>query len=978
VPRWLILLCGLVGLLAGAALPLAPVHVVTTTLTWPATGQPAASTSALFAPYRPTVLEAVIPCAALRATGEPVVVLATGTGSDGLVVTSGPAGDSASFDGRAVPLRVGDGAAADCDVHVSAGPSGVSVVSPDGQRTDLAGQPVPKVFGFRTDLDPAARAGLSVTARSTDPFTTSPSVVKYALIALQLCAAACCLLYAWRLVPRLRRPRRFGWRQAWWVDAGVVATLAGWAVIGPLAVDDGWASMIARNVLATGNPGNYYRWWNASEVPFAFSEELLAPFAAVSVAPLWLRLPSTLLAVATWLVLSRGVLGAALPVRSATVRIRLLAAGCLLCAWLPFNLGTRPESFVALGVTAALACSMRARDLRGLSLLALVVGLTVPISPSGVLVFAPMLVFAPRLAAAMRRSSSTRSAVAVHLVLLSCIATIGLTVIFADQTWDALVTATHWHAFFGPTLPWYDEPDRYHHLLQADQQGSASKRVPVLLTLAMLPIVGALVARRRDRDRLGRIAVRLAAVVVIGQLLLAVSPSKWSYHLGAAAGPFAALLTVGVVLLARRARTPDRYLATVGVAGTVLLIAAASVSFDGPNAWWQPAVYDVPWSTGPPRPLGISLNEPLVWLVVPVLSSLAVGRRRVAGAVARAPAAVVLTAIVVALALLIGSFVAAPLRRPEASLARVNLNRVTGQRVCGLADDVQVLPDGPVLSTSGDGGGQLSGFTAQSGYLPTAPPPDPPGTGASTHVWGSRTPDASATGSLTTEWFLLPPQPANGGVAVSVSGRTDGGNRLALEFGHFDGATVVSVGELVPPDRPAVDENPAFPLWRTIGVDSVDFPAGADRVRIRAIDGRADALGWLAVTGPRLRSQVGLTPFLAGHGPVLLSWPTAFLFPCVQDLAEVSAGVATTPGVVVESPRPHLTEDRKTDIGGVFAGLDTFGRLHEVPSRLVGHPELDWGAVLVSDGAVRDAYQRAESETLVTGIGGVAHPPPEH
>ena len=46
-------------------------------------------------------------------------------------------------------------------------------------------------------------------------------------------------------------------------------------MIGPLAVDDGWATTIARNFAATGNPGNYYRWWNAAEVPFALSQQLL-------------------------------------------------------------------------------------------------------------------------------------------------------------------------------------------------------------------------------------------------------------------------------------------------------------------------------------------------------------------------------------------------------------------------------------------------------------------------------------------------------------------------------------------------------------------------------------------------------------------------------------------------------------------------------------------------------------------------------
>jgi arabinosyltransferase B len=712
-------------------------------------------------------------------------------------------------------------------------------------------------------------------------------------------------------------------------------------------------------------------------VPFALDQQLLSPLTQISLAPLWLRLPSTVLAIATWLVLSRGVLGAALSLRAGTARIRLLAAACLLSTWLPFNLGTRPESYVALGVTIVLALAMRARSPIGLGLMVLTVALTMPISPNSVLLAAPILVFAPRLLEALRATAPSRVHLATHVLLLCCVGAVTLTVIFGDQSWDALVTATDWHTFFGPSLPWYDEPDRYHYLLQQDQQGSFAKRLPLLLSVAILPLVGLLVARRRDRDFVGRAAVRLGAVTLVALLLFSASPSKWSYHLGAAAGLFAALLTVGVVLMARRARTPDRYAIIVGIAGSALVIAAVTLAFNGPNAWWLPAVYDVPWASEPPRPLGIPLDNPLPWIVIIVASAL-LHRRRPAQASTGSPAVVAVVAIGVVLALLLGSFVAAPLRRPEGSLAVVNLHRLTDSRVCGLADEVQLLPDGPRLSTVG-GGDQLAGFVVQGGYPPNAPPPDPPGTGASTYLWGSRTPDDRVTGSMTSAWFALPPQPANGGVALSVSGRTDDGNGLTFEFGRSGGADVVPLGDRTPVDRPAADEDPAHPLWRTIGVDASDLPAGADRIRIHAVDGRSDASGWLAITGPRLRSFVPLNQFLDTNGPVLVSWPQAFLFPCVHDVVKVSGGVATTPRTVIESPRPLLADDRKRDVGGVFAAVTDARDLREIPSRLVGHPEVDWGSVLVNaDPAGRDAYQRTVTRALVPGAGGTRHVPPEH
>src|SRR5260370_13005911 len=98
----------------------------------------------------------------------------------------------------------------------------------------------------------------------------------------------------------------------------------------------------------------------------------------------------------------------------------------------------------------------------------------------------------------LRQAAPGRLGLLAYLVLLGCVGAVGLTVIFADQTWDGLITATNWHTFFGPSLPWYHEPDRYHYLLGEGQQGSFAKRLPVLLTAALLAIVAMLFARRAD------------------------------------------------------------------------------------------------------------------------------------------------------------------------------------------------------------------------------------------------------------------------------------------------------------------------------------------------------------------------------------------------------------------------------------------------------------------------------------------------
>jgi arabinosyltransferase C len=320
-----------------------------------------------------------------------------------------------------------------------------------------------------------------------------------------------------------------------------------------------------------------------------------------------------------------------------------------------------------------------------------------------------------------------------------------------------------------------------------------------------------------------------------------------------------------------------------------------------------------------------------------------------------------------AVAVLLGSLLAAPLRRPAGSLAMMNLHRLTGGPFCGLADDIQVLPDGPVLAPVGTfspgPAQQLTGFTALTGFDPAYPPPDPPGTGMSTELWGSLVGGPQSTGTMTSPWFKLP---AASGLAVSVSGRTDRGNELVLEFGQARYAGVTTLGSRVPYDRVRHNQDnfdgpPEYRPWRSIGLDAAQVPTGADRVRIRAVDASTDPDGWLAVTGPRMRSLVGFNQFLAVRGPVLVSWPQAFLFPCVRNIVRVADGLAGAPEVVIEAPRREGRLSAITtaqDQGGDFAAIRPFGRLYEVPTRLAGHPDVDWGALeLSADTAERDAYQ---------------------
>ncbi len=1050
-------------------------HADQVQISWPAPGQAPVSTTAVLVPYRPAELTATVPCAAVRAAASldrPVTVLATGGSLDagggvlvrvdsgqasvlvnGRLVAQavlpeapvagfGTAGSERAGSERAGSRSAGPDAARatgpDCGARITADGAGVEVTLA-ASRVRLAGEPVPEVASFRTELDPTAAAGLTVRARPVTPFATSPTGLKAALLVTQLVAVAAALALLWRrYATRGARSPRLRPRRVWWVDGGVLAVLGGWAVLGPLSDDDGFAAMIARNASAAGDQGNYYRWWNASETPFALAQHVLAPLTEVSLVPLWLRLPSTMMGVAAWFALSRGVLGAIPGLGANRARVRLAAAVCFLAGWLPYDLGVRPEPYVALGLTVLLALLLRARTPAGLGAATLVAALTMTASPSGLLVLAPIVLFAGRLrrlvGAHDRQNGVVHSRAALAL-LIAGIGAVGMSVVFADQTLHGVLTATRWHTEFGPSLAWTQEWRRYGFLLGDSQDGNAAKRLPVLLAFALLPVLGVALARRGDRDPRNAAAARLAGVLAFALALLWLTPSKWSHHFGVLAGINAAFLVVAAVTLVRHAREQpthrplDRTLLGTGLVGAALVAVAAALSFAGPNAWWQPAVYAVPWAAGPVRPLGLPLDWPVVWLVgagtLAALVRLRSGELAARAAVAAAPGVLAMVAAGVSVAVLLHSFVAAPLVRPEGSLAAESAARLTGGQGCAVGDDIQVLPDTPggvlapadegaaeespadegpadegspdggrtalsAAGVSGASGAVLAGFAVGAGFGRYGPP-EPPGVGASTYTWGSRTGGGASTGRLVSEWFALTVPRPNQELAMTVSGRTDDGNRLALEFGRTDpdgtdpDGRITSLGERAmidqPHDDPAAPPDPA--VWRSAWLPADQVPAGADRVRVLAVDAAADEQGWLAFTGPRLRDVRSLPEFLgqgqhAGQdvGPVLVNWPIAFLFPCVRDTAVVAHGVAAAPRVVLEAPGRYAgLADASTDpgVGGNFAALRVLGRVGELPSRVVGHPGLDWGSVRLVDYQVdgrrlaRDRYQLTLTRVTVPG-----------
>lgn len=998
----LALVVGILGIAAAVLVPFMPVLAKTTTVTWPQEGRAPASTMALFVPYAPTQVHLDIPCSILRAgqqRTEPTTLVSShlpGRPTNGFAVTT--SGDHVRVLVGGQEIMYAPVPTEECSIALDADASGTTVRLGDQVRAAPHSH-VEEIFAFATDLAPQDARGLSVTATTSDWFSNTPSAPKITIIAIQLGLAAGAFVLL-RSADRQRRPKktaRLIWlsrlRAGWWprtVDAAVLAVLGYWIVLGPMTPDDSFATMIARQGWLTGDTSNYYRWENTSEAPFALAHHLLEPFVALSSNPMFLRVPSVLAGLLTWAVLSRGAAPALLPGVSRTWGVRALLAVSFLACWLPFGMGTRPEALTALGSTVALACAVRgATRSGGLVLLGvgvLAAGLTTAASPAGFTSFAPFLVLAPRILRKVRDHPRPIQSTLSTVALLGCAGAVGIVAMFADQSWFGVARATELHQFYGPNVAWFQESMRYENLLGFELQGSIARRVPVLLTLAMLMCTALLLARGAHRLPGMRWSYVAPACWAVDLALLWLTPSKWTHYFGAFAGVGAVALTSSVVLLVAVSRQwrPSHTTVVIGLISTGLCVAVAGVSFAGTNNWFLYSQFGVLWGEQPLRPL----NSPLLWLLLVtalVLAPLLRRSSRRSGLpirmLVRAPAVLTCTVSTALVAILLVSFGVAPLRQQDSySLGGQNLSRLWDGANCGIMDKLVAtpeIPNGALVAAEGDV--QHRGFTLDSGYAPDHEPPDAPGTGTSRWLWGSLTGGQLNTGSLTSQWFTLPDVRPDQELAVSVAGRTGDGNALVLEFGRsradaepqpvahhrLDDSYKDSDERATYPTERVLTQKPQDnPNWRTLHLNPRRIPTGANRVRVRATDATTDAGGWLAVTGPRIRSVVPLRQFLQARGhhtkTSYVDWSMTWLFPCVGNLAAVGNGLVQPPRVLFNPPESMEFAGRAAyakSVGGSFTGVDELGTRREIPTRLVGTEDTpryeDWGHVEVVEYPIR-------------------------
>ncbi len=917
--RLVALVAGLVSVLAALAFPFAPVTRPDVTYSWPAPGSSSPAPAAIpMLPYQPVTTTASVGCDAVRAVPPGTVLLATtpprpdplAEPLQGLTMTADP--------GAAVSITVGGHDVAPvalpggpCTLRLVSGIGATTVAldSPSGTRqvARLDGDTRPAVAGAFTGA--ASSAGVSLSVVADTRFQTSAGGLKIALGVLAVVAfvvalgAVVVLSRRRRLVsdgPSLTPDVRMeafshppGRHRL--VDAGVVLGLLLWQVIGPLTVDDGYIAGIVRSRTQNGQVGTVFRWLNSPETPFGWFYDVLALIARADPAPFWLRLPATALAIVGWFLLSRAVLPK-LGLERLPRLVPWLAGVVYLAWWLPYDLGVRPEPWVLVGSTAVLVLTERAvarRSVTPLVVALLVAGVTLAVTPTGLMAFAPLVAAVLPLVRLVRADRFGVGSLGVVTFVVVGVAALGLTLVlvYADQTWASVLDSVGIRTLIGGDRPWTDEYVRYTSLLTVgDAEGNLGRRAPVLLLALAL---GAL-AFVRDVPR-SPFAHRIVVTTLLSFVSLAFTPTKWTHHFGAFA-----VLGTATTLLALDAwlRAPaDAEQAPRRAAWAVALAAGASgLTLAGFNQWHWISSYAITWSTISPQLGGIRFADAVLVLgVVLAVACAVVAIRRTLHRERRktdtgrqqrdfsdvrllgmAPTlALVVVVLVVAIEVL--SFArTAVQRRDSYTLASDSVASLHG-RSCGIADRLRVEAD------------PAAGLLTPAG--PGAPPV--PNTAA---MSGVALPGWHGPG-VTTAWFGIPPTRAarpDTPVVVTLTGPVAHGDVVAELGTRGPDGTVTDVTR-VPLDEDATQFSASASVDAPRARDlRLDPALAATHTAIRLVSASDTPLSQ-GFTVPRLPVTVPWNDVLPPGTPAADDWPGAFLFPCTP-FPPLRDGIAALPG----------------------------------------------------------------------------------
>ncbi|GAA1248998.1 hypothetical protein GCM10009609_10530 [Pseudonocardia aurantiaca] len=974
-------LSALVAVVCAAMLPFAPVSVNDPTVSWPVDPARPQSTLLSLTAYRPLAMDVRFTCDAARvaqANGGVVVSTAAPAaptaGTTGMIVTArdgqvqvrgmdallldeplpaGPCEYRITGDSRGLPSFVRPAPdPADLDApNMSAFATPVNAhvtITRDG--TQIVSRPfeqLPDVDVLATDARGLPNGGLSVQLRVDDEFTSSPTPVKSVLIwatAFALVVTALLLMQLARATPRVPLVWRLTWPRL--VDLLVPAVIVFWMFVAPATDDDGYYAAMARNSVLSGEVGNYYQLYDQNFTPFTWFYQALGwwqQFAGT--APVLQRIPAAVFGVVTFFALRRFVAIAMSEWAPDSRRVRALAHAVLavvfLAWWIPQNMGVRPETVVAMcgALTMLTVLVAGRRSHPALAWLAFALaGLGFTAHPTGFTLFAPLLAGLPLLWPVVRVPGH-KFGTALRMLAVASGGMVAPLLAFADGALRDFIRGQAIFLSLQAQEGWTTEIQRYEFLLSQIPMGNYAKRAAILVCLVALLWFAVLLVAARAR----RVAVPMPLWLAGSSTALAfaalwLTPSKWSHHFGALAGvgpAFLALLLVTAVPLTRRvlqdAKLPYGLLAAAGAS----FVAVIALGWHGPNQWPYASLEGMRRPELSPAISNIALDSVGLWAGVAVVTgALLVGAAKLARGPSLRLAALTAVPAVVVLSLLgttvytVGTFGAgAAAGVPRESVWAQGLADPAGTR-CGAAGVVRVL-DPTTASTLPEAPGQPTppapvGFAPGAGYYEGNRPQGR----AAAEIWGSLIvrDDRGAErndGQMTTSWYTLPQGLTGAGVTVLAAGTLDQGNSLTAVYGRTSADGTVSVIEENPNTKAEEQQSLTDPThstsWRTF---TLEPPAGADVVRLQAVDGTGGLHGWLAFSAPAVAQPVVLSDYLPAAAPVALAWPLAFAYPC-QRQPTIVDGITESPQYAVlwgNEPMTGLDDGAWVPFrGGAFA-----------------------------------------------------------
>ena len=1032
--RLIAIVAGLLGTLLAVATPLLPVNQTTVELNWPQNGV-LGSVDAPLIGYVATDLEISVPCSTAAGLDGPgrTVLLSTVPKQAPKAVDRGLLIERVNNDllvivrnTPVVSAPLAQVLSPECEKLTFTAHADrvtgefVGLTAPvDGDTTE-PGEPLkgersgydfrPQIVGVFTDLAGPAPPGLEFSATVDSRYSTSPTLLKLLamIVGVAMTIIALGALHVLDKADGMRHRRFLPPR--WWsmslLDGLVTAVLVWWHFVGVNTADDGYILTMARVSENAGYMANYYRWFGTPESPFGWYYDLLALWAHVSTTSVWMRLPTLLMALACWWVISREViprLGSAVKHSRAAA---WTAAGLFLAFWLPLNNGLRPEPIIALGILLTW-CSVE-RGVATSRLLpvavAIIIGaLTLFSGPTGIAAVGALLVAIGPLKTIVARHTS-RFGYAALLAPIAAAASVTIILIFRDQTLVAEMQASSFKSAVGPSLAWFDEHIRYSRLFTTSPDGSVARRFAVLTLLLALAVAVAMSLRkgRITGTALGP-SRRIIGITIIAFLAMMFTPTKWTHHFGVfagLAGSLGALAAVAVSAAAMRSRR-NRTL----FAAAVLFVTA--LSFATVNGWWYVSNFGVPWSNSFPEwkfgfttiLLGLSVLALLVaaWFHFSGREGAPPnGGQRRWRPIAQAPLATATWALVTFE--VISLTLAMTGQYPAWTVGRSNLEALAG-KTCGMAEDVMVeqdpnagllvpigLPIGDALS--GGAAGTTAGSGTTEGFSPNGIPSkvsadpvmDQPGsdnfadtenTGAAeteAGTEGGTTAAAGVNGSRARLPFGLDPastpvlgswrsgtqQPASLRSAWyrlpagwSESDRSDS-ILVVSAAGRFDRSEVV-VQWAGSGDTGTIElgDVGAAPAWRNLRAPLSALPPDATRIRLVATDDDLSPQHWIALTPPRIPVLRTLQDVVGSTEPVLLDWLVGLAFPCQRPYNHRNG--------VIEVPKWRILPDRfgaeanspvMDYLGGGPLGItELLLRSTTVPTYLKNDWLRDWGAL---------------------------------